>query len=384
MPGGGFGYAAAANDQVFGRVVFQPGALTTQVGGQAVKMPAAYRFAANAPRIAAAAIFLNPYVRAGVGIATWLGISKVVWDEVSKQWLGPTENSTVKYQYLSRSGAWLDDWDQACKSFRGDYFAWVERGVNGWCSWPGGGLAQGLETRQIEGTSTEMKPLTQEQMVNLLNPANQVGWPMPSTVPQELPQPTVLPVEQPVVNPAPGPNPAQQPQFVPTGNPVKNPNFDPSKAISPSNQPYIQPGVRIVPAPTPAQPWRVDMQPVNRPVASENPDETPNDENPEDKPQDAPSLCDKHPDIVACQKLGDIDAKPLEKKTVTLAINREEGFGPVNGSCPAPRDFVVMGQSFAFKWDFFCQFADGVRPIIVGVAYILAVMSFMGLSRKGD
>ena len=70
---GSWTYAAAANDKVYGKVIHQAGALTANVGGQAVKMPAAYRLAANASRIAAAAVYLHPGVRTAVAVAGWLG-----------------------------------------------------------------------------------------------------------------------------------------------------------------------------------------------------------------------------------------------------------------------------------------------------------------------
>lgn len=61
--------ASAANDKVFGNVIHQPNGLRTTVAGQAVKMPASYRLAANAPRIAAQVLFLHPGIRTVVGIA---------------------------------------------------------------------------------------------------------------------------------------------------------------------------------------------------------------------------------------------------------------------------------------------------------------------------
>jgi len=30
---------------------------------------------------------MNPYVRAGVGIATWLGVAGLIWDAVNNQWV---------------------------------------------------------------------------------------------------------------------------------------------------------------------------------------------------------------------------------------------------------------------------------------------------------
>ncbi len=104
-----------------------------------------------------------------------------------------------------------------------------------------------------------------------------------------------------------------------------------------------------------------------------------------DKPkEETPGLCDMYPDIAACQKMGDLDEVPVANKTVPLAINREEGFGPSEGTCPAPRQFTIMGKTMAFRWDLLCDFAQGVRPVIIGMAYLAAVLAFLGLSRKGS
>ena len=99
-------------------------------------------------------------------------------------------------------------------------------------------------------------------------------------------------------------------------------------------------------------------------------------------PKDPPSLCEKHPDIVACQKLGDLTPETLKTKTVTLDLKREDGFGPANGSCPAPKQFIVLGKTMAFRWDLLCDFASAIRPLLIGFAYLSAALAFMGLSRK--
>ena len=65
---GDWKFAPSANDAHFGKVVHQPNGLKFPVGGTPVNMPAGYRFAANAPRIAAGIIFMNPYVRTAASI----------------------------------------------------------------------------------------------------------------------------------------------------------------------------------------------------------------------------------------------------------------------------------------------------------------------------
>ena len=411
---GAFGYAAAANDQVFGRVIHQAGALTANVGGQAVKMPAAYRLAANAPRIAAAAVFAHPGVRTGVAIAAWVGLTPFVYDALNRTWKivdssAAQQSNGYEYQYR---GVWYPTLTQACqagwaagsanlgpKEYMGDTscvdgsparVGWTIYNQYG-AIWYGGSDLPRRGSACPAGwyvtpagcvQQPPMKTVNEEEFINDL-----ASKPMPDRVPLELPKPTVLPVEQPFINPEPGANPAHRPLFVPSGNPVKNPNYDPNSPASPANQPYLQPGVRIVPSPTPSNPWQVDMQPVDRPVGSADPNPDPQpDPEPGDgdkpKPEDQQSLCEKHPDIVACQRLGDVQPEALASKTVPVSIQREDGFGPADGACPAPKEFVILGKQMAFRWDLICDFASGIRPLLVGFAYLSAALAFLGLSRK--
>ena len=331
---GAFTYAAnAANDKIFGRVIHSAGALTANVGGQAVKMPAAYRLAANAPRIAAQAIFLHPGIRTAAGIALWLGAGKLVWDEATRTWRQeddrPAENvvewryrpehswttmqgacgQVVAYINAADAGSGFSSSLKSCTNGQAvltrtngqwsqDHFYPIESRSRtgdgncpaGWTPTPAGCLSPAL---------------TQPEMVELLNPANQPGWPMPDSVPLELPSGTPLPIEQPSpwINPTPGENPQSQPLRIPSGQPTPVPNTDP--------QQYRQPYVDIVPSPTPDNPWRVDVKPGETVSTDPNPVENPKPDG-QDKPTEEQdkSLCEKHPEIAACEKV-EVTDKPL-------------------------------------------------------------------------
>lgn len=326
---GGFTYAAAANDRVYGKVIHQAGALTANVGGQAVKMPAAYRLAANAPRIAAAAIYLHPGVRTAVGIAAWLGTTAFVYNETKGIWEKPVEGERV---FLNDLVFWtfMDDVKNgspsvyhssaasACDKAVGAVGGYVTGVTDGNCQYrkmidgkeygpynldvfskrlncPSGTQPTPAGCKVVD---VEIMPVPQEEFVRDL-PLK----PMPSTVPQELPYPTPLPVDQPWINPSPGENPQSQPLRVPTGTPVPIPNTDP--------QQYRQPYVDIVPAPTPDKPWQVDVKPGETSSTNPNPAENPNPDG-QDKPSEETdkSLCEKHPEIAACEKV-EVTDKPL-------------------------------------------------------------------------
>jgi hypothetical protein len=218
--------------------------------------------------------------------------------------------------------------------------------------------------------------LTEEEFVEDLAPR-----PMPTTVPRELPNKTPLPVQPPVINPTPGDNPSPSPLFVPTGDPVRNPNYNPDAAPSPANQPWLQPGVRVTPRPTPSNPWQVDVQPVERPQAGPEPLPDPGPgSDPSDTPkgEDSKSLCEKHPEILACQNLDEPKDQDLLTKEKTIAITPDSGWGSENAACPPPKMLQVQGRQIPIPFDLFCTYMQGMRPIIIAMAWLSAAFILLG------
>lgn len=415
---GDWRFAPSANDMHFGKVAHQPNGLRLPVPGKLTTMPVSYRFAANAGRVAAGFVFMNPGIRFAAGVVTWLGLGKLIWDEVEKVWREQSDPAaTGGMEYKVNHGA-MTVWESSPAAACQDYAAYLtstqgnafttftfNSASGGYCSvsrrdsrYPNENIESGGGYLQRDGAQAPACPpgwtespagclspaLTQPDFVDKLAPK-----PMPDSVPWELPSPSPLPVEQPVINPEPGPDPLQRPRFVPTGDPVRNPNYNPQAEPSPENQPFIQPGVRMQPSPTPAEPFRVDMQPVDRPTATPDPqevtDEGPGQTNPGDKPkQDTPGLCDLYPEILACAKLDTPDAPDLpEKEKPSPAITPDSGWGADNASCPAPRMLTVQGQQIAIPYDIFCQYMSGLRPIIIAMAWLSAGFILIG-ARGGD
>lgn len=410
--GSGFGYSTnAANDQTFGRIVHTPNGPTAPVPGKPTKMPASYRFAANAPKFAARIIFMHPGVRTAAGILAWLGMAKIIWDEASQSWryeqIGTGDNVSTGFDYrVGDNGNWSTTQTGACQAYvnrvkqaepnneivmlgASDL---VCRYKNQWTGEQGAGVninqrqgscpAGWYQTQGGLCTQTpQQQPLTQEQFEEALEP-----HPMPETVPKELPYPSPLPIEPiPWINPEPGPNPQTRPRFVPNGDPVKNPDYDPSAPPSPQNQPYIQPGTRINPSPTDKDPFRLDIQPVDRPTPSPDPqpeeDEGPG-QNEGDKKPETTGLCEQYPDIVACAKMDDVKPDEVNNEDKTLVIKPEQGWGNENASCPAPVTKQVAGLSLEMSWQPFCDFATGIRPVVIAMAWLSAVLLVLGIARK--
>ncbi len=311
---GNWTYAAAANDKVYGKVVHQAGALTANVGGQAVKMPAAYRLAANAPRIAAAAVYLHPGVRTAVTVAGWLIAAKLVWDEANQRWArledtvdkigylwqNPFSNEKFSSPFEACNAGWPGVVTDVIKFSETSYGCFTSAGVLGTVN-----RIETITKGCLESTALTVGGCIGARVEEPTFVEDLAKAPMPSTVPLELPYPTPLPIEQPSpwINPSPGENPQSQPLRVPTGQPVPIPNTDP--------QQWRQPYVDIVPAPTPDNPWRVDVKPGETISTNPNPAENPQPDS-QDKPAEEQdkSLCEKHPDIAACEKV-EVTDKPL-------------------------------------------------------------------------
>lgn len=311
---GNWTYAAAANDKVYGKVVHQAGALTANVGGQAVKMPAAYRLAANAPRIAAAAVYLHPGVRTAVAVAGWLIAAKLVWDEANQRWArledtvdktgylwqNPFSNEKFSSPFEACNVGWPGAVTNVTKFSETQYGCFAGEGVLGTVN-----RIETITKGCLESTALTVGGCIGARVEEPTFVEDLAKAPMPSTVPLELPYPTPLPIEQPSpwINPSPGENPQSQPLRVPTGTPVPIPNTDP--------QQYRQPYVDIVPAPTPDNPWRVDVKPGETTSTNPNPAENPQPDS-QDKPAEEQdkSLCEKHPEIAACEKV-EVTDKPL-------------------------------------------------------------------------
>lgn len=394
---------ASAADSVFGQLLHKPSSINATLAGQSVKMSTTLKLAAAAPRVAAAAIFAHPYVRIGVGVASWLGVAKLVYDATAGVWrevADESQSGSYEYFYNTQSGgAWTRSANAACG---GEAAYMTAQGGGGPYSYGSAGLLGSapnyrckirvsyegrdpeyteLPLASREATSTDCPTgwtkgadgcyspaLTQPEFVDKLAPPNSTS--MPSSVPKEVPFP--LPVESvPWINSEPGSNPSNRPVFIPTGDPVRNPNYDPNAAPSATNQPFLQPGVRVVPSPTAAEPWRVDLQPVNRPTDSPQPTDPVSEDDPNgsdgDKPDEKSDFCLENPDVLACAK-PDLDTPDGEipRSTRDVTLNEENLFG--GGSCPADVYFAPHGLQSLKIWDWnkACGYISSyLKPIVI-------------------
>lgn len=294
-------YAKAANEAWLQKTVRTSASLN--VGGRAVTVPVSMRLSANAGQYLTgrigAGLLGGP---AGLAVTAGLLVLPSVIDWYSQQ-------SIYKWQPIGQRWETTDG-DSMC-----DASGWTGIPIGSSSNAGCGGYGSGTVILRPVGGSCEVGNSCHWALhygnvpMRTNSFPREAAWPevQPALGPLPIGDPLLnepkipfpWPVQQPVINPAPNPDPLAQPQeqplLVPTGDPIPNPNYNPQQAPSPTNQPYIQPAVRIKPSPTPDNPWRVDVEPVEQPVSDPNglPDpvkpetpETPKE--PEAPPTDTP------------------------------------------------------------------------------------------------
>jgi len=412
--------ANAANDASFkGSTVLTNAALA--VGGQLVTVPVALRVAANAATLAAEFSFGNPLLFAGLlagGLAAGYYATNYLTLEDNK-WV-KTEKSSGSSTCTVVLGNGVPFTNGSCELALAAGLAashttpgysidcqtsvvspstpcrW--KAVDWWAGWS---AVQATLTMETPPT-TITRPATLDDFKALSQNA-----PVPDAVMQELP--IDWPVQVPTINPDANvvpplaPNPAldpdpyfdpnilSRPYIVPTGLPV--PTADPNV--------FNQPGVKITPAPTAKDPWRVDATAVDVPQDSAKP-KTDAELNPVTPPATTPKkdglgLCDQYPNIEACAPAKkefceknpkspaclEVDAPDLpdiETKNKDISITPDSGWGADGGACPASRK--LSHAEFSFQP--YCDFATGIHPAVIAAAWLAAAVILVGATRGGD
>ena len=227
-------------------------------------------------------------------------------------------------------------------------------------------------------------PVTPEQFEQDVEPLE-----IPETLPEKLPFP--IPVDDPVQNPVPFPLGPPTPWTVPTGDPSPAPQPRPN----PDPYPWQQPGVQTTPSPKPNEPLRTDQKPVNTPLPTNQGNDSPNPA-PVPTPATQPSgggapapeekkgeLCDYFPKILACAEMTAPSEVPVPNKDVPVAITPTEGIGASNGMCP-PDKQVHLGLvgTITVSYDLVCRYVEGLRPVVIALAWLTAAMIFVGAIKR--
>jgi len=390
-------FVQAANDSVmYGRISTSA---VVNVGGKAVTMPASMRFASNASKIGAIALFANPVVSgllaaAAVGTASydlyqWLKTKNQDGENVLFQdgsWYGSKTVPTLVQNLCYNANCGTTAYEAYSKTNPAYPFKveLVSKETGGetynlffyyWGAWQPRGPIPFLY-KQVTGSSEQLRNITTPDDFSRV-----IGdRPIPDELPKVLPKTIPWPVEAPVINPSPLPSPVPyplpnptpvqtpQPYRVPLGDPVPIPNTSPVQ--------YTSPAVDVVPSPTVAEPWRVDVQPKDvitnspSPLVMQTADPalpgTP-------KPASANTQtdCDKYPDIIGCSNYGDKqDPDKLAKSDIPFQVITEV-FSSSNG-CPSDLSFNVIGRSYAISYRPLCDRLGLLRTLFICMAGVMA------------
>ena len=213
----------------------------------------------------------------------------------------------------------------------------------------------------------------------------------------------VLPVieKQPIPPDLPAATPYDWPVELPKLTPPLDPFAEPAPLEIPIGSPTggVQPGVEITPKGTTAQPWAVDIKPIDNvkvtvdPTKSVDPTVTPSTLPSSSPTPPTPGLCDQYPNIEACgpvkkkfceeypeslicKDLDIPDAENIEEKTKSISVSPDSGWFSGSGSCPASITLKAGGAEFSYKP--YCDFLTGMRPVIIAAAWLAAAFILIG------
>jgi hypothetical protein len=174
-----------------------------------------------------------------------------------------------------------------------------------------------------------------------------------------------------------------------------NPAVDPATQTVPLSDPYVDPvtGKRYKDVayvtPSPSSPTKTaDLQVAKQEVdADGNPIADPNNPGQAKPPEETDDPCLAHPERIGCMEKGEIPAEPdLEGSEKTITITPDSGWGADTAACPADLTATLRqgGVPVAFSFRPVCDAADMFRPVVIGMAWVAAVLIALGVGRKGD
>lgn len=143
---------------------------------------------------------------------------------------------------------------------------------------------------------------------------------------------------------------------------------------------------KITPASTPEDPTRVA---VNTETETKTPATTDpvtgvtTPEKTENKPNQNEDFCVLHPEALACWEKGDAPDSDLQTDQRNISLTPDSGWGASGATCPADLIHTTRaGVQVKMSWQPLCQMANTFRPIVVGMAWLSAIIIFLGISRR--
>lgn len=111
-------------------------------------------------------------------------------------------------------------------------------------------------------------------------------------------------------------------------------------------------------------------------------------ENNDKKQQDVKGLCDEYPNILACEKMGNVEEGFFDDiKIPNITDDRtwqSDNFLPSDGVCPVPKVFHVLGKQFEVSYEPLCELMRKVRFVILIAFILMSAYLVFGSLRKGQ
>lgn len=236
-------------------------------------------------------------------------------------------------------------------------------------------IASNMRFRATSTTPVLTSPVTRQEFENAV--AAKSGWPSSSsmgTAAKNALDSGEVVQAQPESLAGPLASPGQQ-------TTTTNPDGTTTTTTTTNNYVYNGPNVTVTTT-TITQNFNTSGAPAGNPTVTTTKPGQPAQPAEVPEPEPEKDLCEKNPTIAACAKLDVPDATPIQNKDISVSITPDSGWGPSTGSCPAPRPLALHGLTTEFSWQPMCDFASGIRGVILAVAWLIAAGSVIGLARK--
>jgi len=373
---GGWGTASNFVGQ-FSGAAFN-GNFTGQVAGRAATMPASMRMAANAGQFAANAARMNPAGLLSAIVAGWL-LEKGL-EYINGQWTKKQPDDapiTGKYWWHAFAPGVCHSAASKCSystlvaeitAFENVAFKVSDFKVTGIGNACGTGCVQlnyYIPSKQGGGSIGVFYGGVADP---LRAPATDADFAIPGVAPDAVATELAkkgLPI------------PLEDPDVQPVDIPLSDPYPDPATGKE------YQDRAKVTPSPdahtAEATPYKQEVSPDGTPAK--------NEDGTDKAPEEQTDFCKQNPEALACAKLGEPEeVDPVEERNKDVAaITPASGFGPSSASCPADiTKTLKSGVTIVQSWQPVCQYASGIRPVVVGVAWLIAAMIFIGVTRKNS
>lgn len=171
------------------------------------------------------------------------------------------------------------------------------------------------------------------------------------------------------------------------GCPMSNPRVEqtstPISEYSPDGKRKV---VTIKPAPTPEDPYRIEISVEEETkTVTTNPDGSQTETTTKQDTTEKEDFCTLHPDSIACSQWGEPEDADLEKDERNINITPDGGWGADSGQCPADETVTLRnGTVLTQSWQPVCQTATTFRPLIIGMAWVVAALLALGIHRRSE